>query len=479
MPIPLPHSLAADPNSTFLRKGAIMRTAFIIAIVIASLQFTGCSNDSNNVLVGQDQGQTIDVTVIGNNGTAATGVPVVLGDSNGAMKTSGTTDGSGKIIFTGAPANATITAANTCLYSGATTTTHSIAIRYDVNGPVQLSVDTCPDVAVVPPIGEPIPLGTVTVNIKNIASKVTENAIYAGRAYTYPSISLITQKTYTIYSSDLNNDGKISFVTIGYDTAHEATTYGMLLDQTFSDKMTVDLSLNQSLGHVRYDITNIPAETIDLRTNVFHSKGWGEYIGLGRSAGLASYPSSTSITVPYIPDYASYLSYDVEVVLDYNQNGRGEASQFLSLVPSTGAPAVQVFDMSQALNAPHGLTVSNEGTATPTLSWSGTDARTTNLNVGASFRRFSGDYMDFFFFDLTNGRTSFTFPELPDSLAAFRPSSVEFFMVFYNSYALYSTSWGTYSKNVSMKPQMEAFRADFETAARRKGQQVKPLAAVR
>jgi len=110
---------------------------FWLFVVAISLLVAGCKSSGGN------DGAPVIVTVTDYSGIRVPNAAVVLGDSNGAMRNYGVTDADGQITFSNAPANSTITAATTCLWSGSTTTTYSIDVQFDVNGSAVLSLNNC------------------------------------------------------------------------------------------------------------------------------------------------------------------------------------------------------------------------------------------------------------------------------------------------------------------------------------------------
>jgi hypothetical protein len=108
------------------------------------------------------------------------------------------------------------------------------------------------------------------------------------------------------------------------------------------------------------------------------------------------------------------------------------ANQELEIYGQPGSPpSAQSFDMSQALPALD-LTVVGGDTATPTLSWNTSVPGATDFFVSASLRS-SATPIGVFADNLSTTRTSITFPELPDSLAAFRPTGVDSFLVLFST----------------------------------------------
>ena len=417
-------------------------TWFCLFVIAISSLVSGCGTGS-----GSGEGAPVIVTVTDHSGMRVPDATVVLGDSNGAMKAYGVTDEDGQITFEKAPADATVTAAITCLRSGSTTTTYSIEVEYDVNGSVVLSLDNCADVlSIFPPVIPPgdLPLGTVTVNVTSIPGNVTRNQISVGRQAFAGYGSLITRQTVTLTENDLDSDGTFSIIVIGRDVHSSTIAYGILLDQAFTDGMTVDIPM-EPMSFVQFQISNIPTTAVAFYPSMYAYRSgkqgfWSDY----HRYPLSSAPTSTTIDVAYIPGLGDDISYQIQVELDQDHDGTADSYQSLSLGSSVGAPSNQRFDLRNALPAPF-VTVTGADTATPTLSWSGVDPAATTIYMGASLRSSTTAW----YLGLNNpmrSRTSIRYPELPDSLAAFRPNTVDYFSVYTyaNEGDVSKTSYGSY-----------------------------------
>lgn len=405
------------------------------------LLLSGCGTAGNS----GSGGATAIVTVTDYSGLRVPDATVVMGDSNGAMKAYGVTDSNGQIMFTDAPADATITAATTCLRSGSTTTNYSINIELDVNGSVVLPIDNCETSVFTIPMGSDTPLGTVTVNVSNIPSDVSKNQITVGRQIFLSQGSLITKQTITVREIDLDSNGTVSIIVMGKDSGNNPIAYGVLLDQAFSPGMTANISM-EPMSFIQYEITNIPATAVRLRPvlgvySAAHQRNFGSVY----SYPLSSAPSSTTISTAYIPGFGESVSHRLEIELDQDHNGSSDSYQSLSLGSSVGSPTNQIFDLTKALSAPY-VSVANADTATPTLSWSGIDPASTSIYVDASVSTMSSQFY-LSFNSLSRSRTSIKFPELPDSLAAFRPGKVDYFSVSTSAFEGSVSMWssGNYS----------------------------------
>jgi hypothetical protein len=396
-------------------------------IVIIALQ-AGCHSKSSD-------GVSLLVTVKGPSGNMQN-TTVVLGDSNGAMITYGTTDANGQIAFADPPANATVTAAKSCLSSGATSTTNPIVVKFDVNEPVVLILSDCAASPASPAASGaaalPVSslLGTVTVNVSSSLSGIAKNELFFVTPGLWSPREVITSQTLTITSAELQGDGTLSVVVIGKDAAGKSLGYGALLAQTFTDGMTMNISVDQPMSFVQYELLNIPT-TADLLCAGIHNSITGtDGMWSDDCNSLSSAPSSTSINVPYIPGLGDRFEYIADVFFSRNNgsNGYSESRKYLLIGgPATTTPSNQSFDFSRAPSAPLNLTVSAEETAMPTLAWSGIDPSSAKVSVFAVIRSASSRF--YISADLPPAKTSITFPELPDSLAAFRPSIIDEFDV--------------------------------------------------
>jgi hypothetical protein len=412
------------------------------ALFITTVMFTlaGCRNSSDGL------GASLLVTVSADPNHALSNVTVVLGDSNGTMKTYGTTDAHGQITFYNAPADATVTAAFSCLHPGAAATTNSLDVRYDVNGPVTLHVNGC-----LPSSGSSTgssDLGTATLNVTNGINGITQNEVSTSSQRHYPGVpGLITRQTITISQYDLQSDGKLSLFVVGKDANGAPLGYGYLLDQTFTDGMTVNITVDKPMSYLQYQIANLPSTAGSLCPDIYQGRAGKGGLWLFDCQSLSSAATSTTINVPYMPGFGDQFLYSANVyTFQYAGNTSVFSSQYLSPGPYASTLSNQNFDFSQALAAPN-LTISGTNTPTPTLSWTGVDPDATMISFFAYFELSSASPFYFSIYDMSHTRTSITFPELPDSLAAFRPTAVKHFSVdtMATDGGLYRSSEGSYS----------------------------------
>jgi hypothetical protein len=422
----------------------IKRTGFGL-VLLSWLLFGGCNSSGSNVT---------QVTVTDQSGNQQPDVTVVLGDSNGAMKTYGTTNAAGQITFADPPANATVTTAYSCLQTGTTTTIYSLDTRYDVNGPVALQLAACSASSDVPAAG----FGTVTINVTNTINGITQNEISTsnGQLIGY-SPSVITQATVSIFPFDLQSDGKLSLVVIGRDANNTAIGYGALLDQTLIDGMTINIAVDKPMRSVQYQITNIPATATSLCPSLPQLRTGKGFFPNINCRSLSSAETSTTISVPYAPGLGDQFIYGVSVdTYRYSGNSNPfDSHQYIGITgPFATVPSDQILDLSRMLSAPS-IVISGASTSTPTFSWSNVDLGATDTSLFAEFRLPSAAYLYVNLYNVSRTRTSITFPELPDSLAAFRPTGVGFVSLDTSAAGdLYRSSGDTYFGTLAFSAQL-------------------------
>ncbi len=392
---------------------------------------------------------TLKVKVTNYHNANVPNATVVLGDSNGAMITYQTADSNGEVKFINPPVNATVTAANTCVYSGSTGTQYSFAMQHDVNfSTVTLSVYDC-NIYSTP--------STVKVKVTDIPTGASSISV---QPYAY--ISSITgstaSATINIYPDDVQSDGKISFTAIATDSSGHGLSYGVLTDLTLVSGMTVTIAASQTLNTVQYQINNIPstAKTITPELLVarklasFTSSYWGQLVTSG---------TSTAVAAAFIPGFGDMFGYLVSLQLDQNNDGAIDSAQSIYKWGTT-TPADQTFDLSQMPVIASNLTVTGSGTATPTLTWSGTDTSSylqyISMDISTAVTNTYNQLHVSSYFSPT--RTSVIFPQLPDSLAAFRPTAITFFSVgnersdMFTDYADYQSKLEQYNNGTWTPP---------------------------
>jgi hypothetical protein len=308
---------------------------------------------------------------------------------------------------------------------GSTTATHALDVRYDVNGSAKFYLAACNPFPIAD-VTVPAALRTITLNVTNAFDGVVRNEVL-NKPSLSSGASLITQQTITLDSYDVQPDGKVSLIVIGKNAAGIPVAYGALLDQTFTDGMTVNVTVDQPMSFIQYDFTNIPATANFLCSWIIQARTDKESAySLGVCNGFSSV-SAPTVSVPYIPGLGDRFDYGVnlEVTLP---DAASRSSQILRYI-GLSSISDQNFDFNTALSAPLNLTVTAADTERPTLSWTGVDPATEQFHVYAEMRLSSSSYFYLGLDNLSLTRTSITFPELPDSLAEFRPAAVTLFGV--------------------------------------------------
>lgn len=364
---------------------------------------------------------------------------VVLGDSNGVMITYKPTDSNGEATFDNPPANATVTAANSCVYPGSTNTNYGLDIEYDINAlTVTLSVNDC-NANSTPSM--------VNVKVTDIPAGASSISIQP-HGYSSSIIGGNASATISINADDIQSDGKISLTATAMDSSNHPLSYGVLTDLTLVSGMTVTIAANQTLSTVQYQINNIPstAKNInpymwEMRKNTSGSSaiGWQNLVSSG---------TSTTIRVSYIPAFGDMFGYNVSLNLDQNSNGTNDAYQSIYKWGAT-TPADQAFDFSQMPVIPSNLAVAGGTTATPTISWSGNDTSAIWLSQSMYFTTSAtttNNPMSVGSLGIPT-RNSVTFPQLPDSLSVFRPTEILGFSVGYYQSDMF-TSYADYLSKI-------------------------------
>jgi hypothetical protein len=220
----------------------------------------------------------------------------------------------------------------------------------------------------------------------------------------------------TIGAGDLQSDGKLSVAVIIMDSSHQPLSYGILTDLTVVSDMTVDIAVNQVFANsVQYQLDNIPSSAKNIVPSIWETRKGAD---LGFGYDLSTTGTSTTVVMPYIPSFADAYNYSVWLYLDQNNNGVTDSAIGMSKWGSTTL-ANQTFDMSQVPPIPTDPTITGNSTATPTLVWTGNDL-SAFMVMGYAYWQTGGVYIDFNFM-ASPARTSVPFPQLPDTLAAFRP----------------------------------------------------------
>jgi hypothetical protein len=407
-----------------MKKNMCVRICAIIGLFI-SISYWGCSNDGNPSL--------LRVRVVNSDGKKIAHSTVVLGNPDGSMVTFGTTDANGMIRFQNPPDNATVTAATDCQ----TQSYHyySLAVTYDVNmSEVTLTLFDCSGGS---------GYGTLNVNITDGISGIDFREVTVG-GLTYGrdshTISL------PVFPDFYQSDDKISVVTVGYGADDNPVGYVLLLDQTFYDGMTVDVTIHKTdFGYIEYIMQNVPQSVIRyVLSNPMTRKGADTYVfGVWDDP-----PVPSSVTIPYIPDFGESYRFIANLYLD--SDGDGTSDSEIGIHKKSETESNQIFDFSKTPQIPANLTFSMTKPGCPTVSWSGSDVSSQFMNVSFSSYLSSPD-QSYYAYSLTlpPSRTSIGFPELPETLAAFRPTGYENLDIYTYKYDIYS-GYDDYLKKTDM-----------------------------
>lgn len=367
----------------------------------------GNTNNQSNT-GGNNGGNTtgqLKVTVYAEVNTPLPGATVVLGDSDGNLITHATTGADGKATFLNPPANATVTAAYRCA-SGLSSDRH-LDVEYDINAPeIAMRLWDCNDNAAT--------LGTVNVNV---TSSINGIARWEVRSKNHSSSAL--SSAFTLTSRGLQSNGKFSVVAVGYAADGTPVAYGTALDQTFTNGMTVNINASKTIfTDVQYSFANIHASAKEYYVNF--SEDSVDIYGVYRSGGT---PIPTNITMKVIPGF-DINYYSAGLRLDRDNDGISESNYYFRRYSSTlGA---QTFDFNEMPTVPSNLSIGGS-TERPVFSWTGSYASGDIVEI-STYGRSS------YYLTMPSTRTSATFPELPQTLADFRPNGISNFNITNTSY---------------------------------------------
>ncbi|GAB6096776.1 hypothetical protein JCM14469_30290 [Desulfatiferula olefinivorans] len=309
-------------------------------------------------------------------------------------------------------------------YIGSDNVTHySLMTYYDVNlAEVTIRVD---DKGSTPPTF----VGTVTIHITDHVG--VDHWELSGVSYSYPDYNDSSSVVISVYQDDLQDDGTLSFVVIGYDSDDNPLGYGVLVDQSYTDGMDLDLSIDKiDFGLLNFNFDNIPLSASYFYYSINQSFDESSRYEIDEKKIFGPLPSS--VESYYIPSLGDRLIYSLTLMLDPDDDGENES--WIGLHGRSETPSEFTVDFSRPV--PTDLSMATMGTGTPTISWNGNNTDSDAINVTLSK---SGDSKRFHY-TLYNqpSRTSLVFPELPDSLSAFRPTWADSFDVICSDYTFAS-----------------------------------------
>jgi hypothetical protein len=334
------------------------------------------------------------------------GARVALGNSAGAFVASAVTDAQGEVYFSYPPASATVTAAMKT--TQLSPVTYSLKTLYDVNvTAVTLDLN-------LPDSDGQIATVTVTDSL-NAASWDIFPGYVAGDAVNNPALS-------SIFTSDVQSTGNVSFVAIGYDAAGKAIGYGTNELPYTGGVMTVALPLDKTdITSAALTIDHIPASAANGKTTAYLTVFRNGGSGYTTSAqGLISSPSPTILTlsVPAVPGFGDDFTYTGQVSL-------GTTNTYYGFQKTTTTPGNQVFDLNTYPAIPGDPAIADAGSARPVLSWTGND--TSASSMWGEFRYDGAASAYTYSFEAPASRTSVVFPELPAAMAEYIPTWISGF----------------------------------------------------
>ncbi len=407
----MPYTRLSLMRSVSVSRGStdMIPAKWYMAVAVLSVVVTaGCSGkDGGGTVLPPASSLRVRVMSYDNAGLVqvAPGATVVLGDSTGAMVSSRVTDANGTATFSNPPQNATVTSAWT--NDGGFYSLHSF---YDVN--------VAAITILVYKYASPVKLGTVNFNIACNGAWGAD--MYASSRWRTWKICSSGTATFSVdlYTSDQQTDGKFSFLAVGTDSAGNPISFGYLLDQDFPNSVPVDIALDHPQTPFPEQVTtyaSIPGN--------FGGRAWtamnarrteGQIIYNGTSSTLSSsLTHSFSVTAP--TDFAT--SFDLYGYLYLDTNNTGTIDKYFGFWQRMSAPAIQTLDLSVFPQEPSGVGVTNSATDRPTISFNISTLPVILVSGPTTTPSYS------YTIEAPSTRRSIIFPELPVSLAAFRPGA--------------------------------------------------------
>lgn len=368
------------------------------------------------------------ITEQGWNPSPIPNVTVVLGNPDGSIAATAVTDAQGVVTFANPPVNAMVTAAATGTARWRPSqTVYALGAVYDVNVPaiaIALEIDVSP-------------LGSATVNVTTPTPiSGMDNAYvipgYVGVPCTSGSCS--GSVSATVYPYDMQSDGLVSFAAIGFAGA-TPVAYGVLLDQTFSSGMSVNLPINQTTFNLfTVSFLNTPATATFAEAELNMSRKDGKNVEYRLTFNS---PIPSTFQAGAIPGFDTRYEYDADLKLDTNLNGINDA--YLEAWRNSTTLSSQIIDWSPiTAYIPSNLGISGAGADTPTISWTPAPAAASADDVWVDIDYSTTSVYYDYGLDVPPSRTNVVFPQLPASLAAFRPTWINRVRVNYDNIDLIS-----------------------------------------
>jgi len=370
-------------------------------VVFCLLAIAACSDDHSKA-------NHLNVNVIDGYGEGIADATVVVGNQAGDLISHVTTNDLGEAYFSYLPSNATVTAAFSCYDSSSKTAYYYLDTIYNVNvSAVTLMLGTCTQTT---PREVDI---HVTYEVEGIASSdVTLGPItYSG-----------TNVTMDVYEFVLQDDGNISVFATGYDNEDNIKGYGFALDQAVVEGGVIDIAIDRTdLAKHTHLLANVPLNTVSYYAFASllrkHSETNLPYNFMGDKA-----PVPATITTYSADSFSDHNMYGAGVTLDQDSDGNSDGR--VGFVRYLQDASDQVYDFSSVPALPGDLTYYQGTTSRPIISWSNNDPLSIAQKLIITYRSQETEKA-YFSYNLTApaAATSLLFPELPDTLAAFRPSA--------------------------------------------------------
>ena len=371
-----------------------------IRLLVISCVFIIAACDTNDQTTGQ-----LYVRVVDGRGNGIAGATVVVGNQAGKVMSFLPTDDDGAAYLSGVPSYATVAAAFSCYAPSTDRTYYYVDVSYEVNVPtVTLVLGTCDQNA-----------QQVDINVTDGVAGITDREVTLG-PITY-SGSSVTMDVY-----ELQSDSNISVFASGYDDAGDIKGYGVALDQPAVDGSVIEVAIDQTdlLQHTHL-FGGVPSNAVSYYV----------FAGLLRKHATTNLPFNFIWGVAPLPD--SMTTYSTGRFADNNmfgasvsvdQDGDGNPDADIGLIRYLRDASDQLFDFSLAPSIPIGLTFHPDPTGRPTVSWSGSDSMSAVQKLSLSHRSTSPQRISLNYTMVVPATAeSLVLPELPDTLAAFRPGT--------------------------------------------------------
>ncbi len=353
--------------------------------------------------------QYTHVRVIDENGGGIASATVVVANQAGQIGAVSSTDNNGYAYFDFALPDSTVTAALSCYYTPSDRTYYMMNVVYGVNVPeVVLTLGNCEEYT------QQIDINTTAVVPGVIDGDVTLGPISYGPI----SYGETGRETMDVY--ELQDDGNISVFATGYDNAGDVIGYGFALDQPAIDGSVINVAIDRTdLDQYTHVFRNAPEDIISYYYSAsLIRKHADTNLPINFNWGMAPLPAA--ITTYSTSSYADNNMLGVSVNVDQDGDGNGDAD--IGFTRYLQDPSGQVFDFSSAPAIPDNLVFDPRIDGRAQISWQDNDPGATVQEIMMTHTANSPQRV-YFSYRMTVPASTHTvlFPELPDSLAAFRP----------------------------------------------------------